>query len=131
MRLFFVASAVLALGGCGQLVLTQPDGGRTLIHCDRMNVSVPVQVFTPMGQPAVNAGVTVTNQGNGRSFTIATNGQGIFLVPDSELGAGAVDIVVTQETDAGPPQRAIGRVTITCGDCGCSAFPARLSLTLQ
>jgi hypothetical protein len=117
---------------CGQLVLAQPDGGRALIQCDGMIFStVSVTVVGPDEKPIPDATVQALNESSMKSFVVVTNSRGVITVPASDLGQGPVKVRASiDNTDGGTQRAAEGRITFSCGDCGCSAVPSLLVLRL-
>lgn len=122
--LFLVVSALVAFA-CGTMNLL-PDGGRPRQVCSGTKGVVPVQVVNGQDQPIEAVDVTATHAGTGMVVSGKTNANGISDIVDAELGTGVIHVVA----QLGAKQVAAD-VSITCGECICSATPSTVTLKLQ
>lgn len=120
----FVLGALL-LTGCGQQALL-PDGGRPRNVCSGAEGKVPVRVLDGAGAPVEGADITATHLGTGTMTSGKTDASGNTGIVNSELGDGTIRVAAQQGA-----KRAVADVTMTCGECLCTANPATVTLTLQ
>ena len=125
MRASLVLLGAVLFFSCGNVTYL-PDGGRSRQVCAGAQGHVPVKVVDGMGAGIEGVDVTATHTGDGKTVSGKTDVNGATDIVTTDLGDGVVHVVAT----VGPKSSAAD-VTITCGECICSAYPTNVSLTIQ
>jgi hypothetical protein len=125
MRASLFLLGVLFLSACGRETYL-PDGGRNRQVCSDTQSKVPVKVIDGTGAAIEAVDITATHLGSGTVTSAKSDVNGNSDVVTDELGQGTIRVVAQLGS-----KRDTADVTITCGECLCSANPATVTLTLR
>jgi hypothetical protein len=125
MRASLVLIGAALFLSCGNVTYL-PDGGRARQSCGGTQGHVPVKVVDGKGQPIEGLDVTATHTGTGKTVSGKTDANGATDIVNSDLGDGVIHVVAGAGSHS-----AAGDVTVTCGECLCTAYPTNLELTVQ
>jgi hypothetical protein len=125
MRASLFLLGVLLCTACGRETYLS-DGGRARNSCGDALGKVPVRVLDGTGAPIEAVDVTATHLGTSTVTSAKTDVNGSTDIVSQDLGEGTIRVVAQLGA-----KRAVTDVSITCGECLCTASPATVTLTLQ